>query len=77
MTSGALQVLFPLLTKLLENISPADPEGMEETRMRGATLLSKVILVSPCFQAYFKCGYCYEQCAIMILCGPKRDLETN
>uniref|UniRef100_H2ZA13 SEC7 domain-containing protein n=1 Tax=Ciona savignyi TaxID=51511 RepID=H2ZA13_CIOSA len=38
------KVLFPLLTKLLENISPADPDGMEETRMRGATLLSKVFL---------------------------------
>nr|XP_039272742.1 Golgi-specific brefeldin A-resistance guanine nucleotide exchange factor 1-like isoform X2 [Styela clava] len=38
------KVLFPLLTKLLENISPADPVGMEETRMRGATLLSKVFL---------------------------------
>ena len=37
-----LQVLFPLLTKLLDNISPADVGGMEETRMRGCTLLSKV-----------------------------------
>ena len=50
MTSS--QVLFPLLTKLLENISPADPDGMEETRMRGATLLSKVsveeILIMTC-----------------------------
>lgn len=36
------QVLFPLLTKLLENISPADVGGMEETRMRASTLLSKV-----------------------------------
>lgn len=36
------QVLFPLLTKLLDNISPADVGGMEETRMRGCTLLSKV-----------------------------------
>uniref|UniRef100_A0A3Q3LPJ8 Golgi-specific brefeldin A-resistance guanine nucleotide exchange factor 1 n=1 Tax=Mastacembelus armatus TaxID=205130 RepID=A0A3Q3LPJ8_9TELE len=38
------KVLFPLLTKLLENISPADVGGMEETRMRGCTLLSKVFL---------------------------------
>ncbi|XP_027452011.1 Golgi-specific brefeldin A-resistance guanine nucleotide exchange factor 1 isoform X9 [Zalophus californianus] len=37
-------VLFPLLTKLLENISPADVGGMEETRMRASTLLSKVFL---------------------------------
>uniref|UniRef100_A0A452VFC8 Golgi-specific brefeldin A-resistance guanine nucleotide exchange factor 1 n=1 Tax=Ursus maritimus TaxID=29073 RepID=A0A452VFC8_URSMA len=36
------KVLFPLLTKLLENISPADVGGMEETRMRASTLLSKV-----------------------------------
>ncbi|XP_040462199.1 Golgi-specific brefeldin A-resistance guanine nucleotide exchange factor 1 isoform X2 [Falco naumanni] len=38
------KVLFPLLTKLLENISPADVVGMEETRMRASTLLSKVFL---------------------------------
>ncbi|XP_035213232.1 Golgi-specific brefeldin A-resistance guanine nucleotide exchange factor 1-like isoform X2 [Stegodyphus dumicola] len=38
------KVLFPLLAKLLENISPTDPLGMEETRMRGATLLCKVFL---------------------------------
>ncbi|XP_062256525.1 Golgi-specific brefeldin A-resistance guanine nucleotide exchange factor 1 isoform X3 [Platichthys flesus] len=38
------KVLFPLLTKLLDNISPADVGGMEETRMRGCTLLSKVFL---------------------------------
>ncbi|XP_039609053.1 Golgi-specific brefeldin A-resistance guanine nucleotide exchange factor 1 isoform X2 [Polypterus senegalus] len=38
------KVLFPLLTKLLENISPADIGGMEETRMRACTLLSKVFL---------------------------------
>lgn len=38
------QVLFPLLTKLLDNISPADVGGMEETRMRACTLLSKVRL---------------------------------
>nr|XP_032805808.1 Golgi-specific brefeldin A-resistance guanine nucleotide exchange factor 1 isoform X1 [Petromyzon marinus]XP_032805809.1 Golgi-specific brefeldin A-resistance guanine nucleotide exchange factor 1 isoform X1 [Petromyzon marinus]XP_032805810.1 Golgi-specific brefeldin A-resistance guanine nucleotide exchange factor 1 isoform X1 [Petromyzon marinus]XP_032805811.1 Golgi-specific brefeldin A-resistance guanine nucleotide exchange factor 1 isoform X1 [Petromyzon marinus] len=38
------KVLFPLLTKLLENISPADQTGMEETRMRTSTLLSKVFL---------------------------------
>ncbi|KAK1791614.1 hypothetical protein P4O66_013617 [Electrophorus voltai] len=40
----ALLVLFPLLTKLLDNISPADVGGMEETRMRACTLLSKVFL---------------------------------
>ncbi|KAK7148926.1 hypothetical protein R3I93_013063 [Phoxinus phoxinus] len=38
------KVLFPLLTKLLANISPADVGGMEETRMRACTLLSKVFL---------------------------------
>ncbi|KAH0624366.1 hypothetical protein JD844_031764 [Phrynosoma platyrhinos] len=38
------KVLFPLLTRLLENISPADIGGMEETRMRASTLLSKVFL---------------------------------
>ncbi|KAM4636752.1 Golgi-specific brefeldin A-resistance guanine nucleotide exchange factor 1 isoform 3-T3 [Discoglossus pictus] len=38
------KVLFPLLTKLLENISPADVGGMEETRMRASTLLAKVFL---------------------------------
>nr|KAG5707576.1 hypothetical protein BaRGS_001124 [Batillaria attramentaria] len=38
------KVLFPLLTKLLENINPQDPSGMEETRMRASTLLSKVFL---------------------------------
>ncbi|KAM3843001.1 Golgi-specific brefeldin A-resistance guanine nucleotide exchange factor 1-like, partial [Diretmus argenteus] len=38
------KVLFPLLTKLLDNISPADVGGMEETRMRACTLLSKVYL---------------------------------
>lgn len=36
------KVLFPLLSKLLENINLQDPVGMEETRMRAATLLSKV-----------------------------------
>ncbi|XP_068183227.1 Golgi-specific brefeldin A-resistance guanine nucleotide exchange factor 1 isoform X2 [Antennarius striatus] len=38
------KVFFPLLTKLLENISPADVGGMEETRTRACTLLSKVFL---------------------------------
>ncbi|XP_071108376.1 Golgi-specific brefeldin A-resistance guanine nucleotide exchange factor 1-like isoform X1 [Haliotis cracherodii] len=38
------KVLFPLLTKLLENINPQDPAGMEETRMRASTLLCKVFL---------------------------------
>uniref|UniRef100_A0A671MP54 Golgi-specific brefeldin A-resistance guanine nucleotide exchange factor 1 n=1 Tax=Sinocyclocheilus anshuiensis TaxID=1608454 RepID=A0A671MP54_9TELE len=38
------KVMFPLLTKLLDNVSPADVGGMEETRMRACTLLSKVFL---------------------------------
>ncbi|XP_072050985.1 Golgi-specific brefeldin A-resistance guanine nucleotide exchange factor 1-like isoform X2 [Amphiura filiformis] len=38
------KVLFPLLSKLLENVNLQDPVGMEETRMRAATLLSKVFL---------------------------------
>ncbi|RUS73129.1 hypothetical protein EGW08_019109 [Elysia chlorotica] len=38
------KVLFPLLTKLLENINASDPGGMEETRMRASTLLCKVFL---------------------------------
>ncbi|ESO85819.1 hypothetical protein LOTGIDRAFT_130403 [Lottia gigantea] len=38
------KVLFPLLTKLLENINSQDPGGMEETRMRASTLLCKVFL---------------------------------
>ncbi|XP_078316966.1 Golgi-specific brefeldin A-resistance guanine nucleotide exchange factor 1-like isoform X2 [Crassostrea virginica] len=38
------KVLFPLLTKLLENINIQDPTGMEETRMRASTLLCKVFL---------------------------------
>lgn len=36
------QVLFPLLSKLLGPIDPKDLAGLEETRMRAATLLSKV-----------------------------------
>ncbi|CAN7991432.1 unnamed protein product, partial [Ixodes pacificus] len=39
------KVLFPLLSKLMENVSPHDPVGMEETRMRGATLLCKASAV--------------------------------
>jgi hypothetical protein len=38
------EVLFPLMTKLLETLNPNDPAGMEETRMRAATLLCKVFL---------------------------------
>ena len=38
------QVLFPLMGKLLESSTLGDPMGMEETRMRVATLLSKVFL---------------------------------
>lgn len=37
-------VLFPLLAQLLGPISPKDPIGVEETRVRAATLLSKVFL---------------------------------
>ena len=40
------QVLFPLLTKLLDNVNPQDPTGMEETRMRASTLLCKVFFTS-------------------------------
>lgn len=36
------KVLFPLLSKLLEPLNPNDPSGVEETRMRAATVLSKV-----------------------------------
>nr|CAD7597813.1 unnamed protein product [Timema genevievae] len=38
------KVLFPLLAKLLEPINTQDFSGVEETRMRAATLLSKVFL---------------------------------
>lgn len=38
------EVLFPLMTRLLEPLNPLDPQGMEETRMRAATLLCKVFL---------------------------------
>ncbi|XP_066992463.2 Golgi-specific brefeldin A-resistance guanine nucleotide exchange factor 1 [Anabrus simplex] len=38
------KVLFPLLAKLLEPINPQDIMGLEETRMRAATVLSKVFL---------------------------------
>ncbi|GLH14697.1 Golgi-specific brefeldin A-resistance guanine nucleotide exchange factor 1 [Gryllus bimaculatus] len=38
------KVLFPLLSKLLEPLSPSDPLGLEETRMRAATVLCKVFL---------------------------------
>lgn len=38
------EVLFPLMSKLLEPLNPLDPAGMEETRMRAATLLCKVFL---------------------------------
>ncbi|XP_046623685.1 Golgi-specific brefeldin A-resistance guanine nucleotide exchange factor 1 [Neodiprion virginianus] len=37
-------VLFPLLAQLLSPIAPNDPIGVEETRVRAATLLSKVFL---------------------------------
>lgn len=38
------RVLFPLLTQLLQPIGPRDAQAMEETRMRAATVLSKVFL---------------------------------
>lgn len=38
------RVLFPLLRYLLQPLSPRDPAATEETRMRAATLLSKVFL---------------------------------
>lgn len=39
-----VEVLFPLLHKLLENLSPMDPIGMEETRVRAMQLVSKILL---------------------------------
>ncbi|XP_020603212.1 Golgi-specific brefeldin A-resistance guanine nucleotide exchange factor 1-like [Orbicella faveolata] len=38
------KVLFPMLSQLLEVNSNGDPMGVEETRMRAATLLCKVFL---------------------------------
>ena len=38
------QVLFPLFAQLQKPIAPNDPIGVEETRFRAATLLSKVFL---------------------------------
>lgn len=38
------KVLFPMLARLLEVNSTGDPMGVEETRMRAATLLCKVFL---------------------------------
>lgn len=38
------EILFPLLHKLLDNISPMDPLGMEETRVRAMQLVSKILL---------------------------------
>ena len=49
-----LQVLFPLLSKLLEHINSKDPSGVEETRMRASTLLCKVrleLITSVCMQS--------------------------
>lgn len=36
------KVLFPLMHKLLECGTDIDPSGLDETKMRSATLLSKV-----------------------------------
>ena len=62
-----LKVLFPMLARLLEVSSDVDPVGLEETRMRAATLLCKVckswsqdsredrrIGLRRCFKEYFK-----------------------
>lgn len=38
------EVIFPLLSKLLTNISPMDPIGMEEIRVRVIQLVSKIFL---------------------------------
>jgi brefeldin A-resistance guanine nucleotide exchange factor 1 len=39
------EVLFPLITQLLKpEVYQSDPSGMSETRVRAATLLSKVFL---------------------------------
>jgi brefeldin A-resistance guanine nucleotide exchange factor 1 len=53
-------VLFPLLLKLLDNISPKEPFDVEETRVRAIQLISKVLLnhlnkltVLPTFGALF------------------------
>lgn len=37
------KVLFPLMNKLLECATDIDPSGLDETKMRSATLLSKVV----------------------------------
>lgn len=37
------RVLFPLLSQLLNPVVPHDESAMEETRMRAATVLSKVL----------------------------------
>ncbi|VDK28877.1 unnamed protein product [Anisakis simplex] len=37
-------VLFPLAHKLLDNLSPMDPIGMEETRVRAMQLICKILL---------------------------------
>lgn len=38
------EVLFPLLTKLLESFSPMDPIGMEDTRVRTLQIVAKTLL---------------------------------
>lgn len=40
-----VKVLFPMLSKLLGVSNQSDKVGLEETRMRAATLLSKVMLM--------------------------------
>lgn len=39
------KVLFPLMNKLLECGTDIDPSGLDETKMRSTTLLSKVIAI--------------------------------
>lgn len=65
-------MLFPLLTKLLENISPADVGGMEETRMRASTLLSKVLLTTLHLPPLPRLPFPIEKPGLLI--GPKDDI---
>lgn len=47
-------VLFPLMNKLLECGTDTDPSGLDETKMRSATLLSKVLFSHFFFFKYNK-----------------------
>lgn len=46
------KVLFPLMNKLLDCSNDIDPSGLDETKMRSATLLSKVIIIIYSFLFY-------------------------